>query len=614
MGSRKVKYLKINEIADLLEVSAMTVRNWQKTDVIPYNITEQDLESIKNSITHRNNKRANKTKNSNFFIPINYLNNRNNEFKIKEICKELNNNDFDLKQKVYLISLLYLRQKNEVDNNLNFKRRTIEEICRTFSQDIEIYSVISCFKVMDYCLPTDECDVLGAFYQSLKSIGNKSKYGSFYTSPSLANRIIEEDGVKDAKVLDPCCGTGAFLIKLSHKFSFENIYAFDIDDIAIYLAKINILLSYPEIDKMPNIFSVDSLDSDVKIPDLGYVCSNPPWGAFKNSDKYIDYKKMVGSSEVFSMFLYKYVNMLSDRARLSFILPESFLNVSSHSKIRSYICNNYSINRIECLGRQFSDVFTPVILLTVDKKIPSDNHQIIVKVGEDSFVINQSRYKNNVDCIFDIIPPGSVENKILEKIYSVDYHTLKNNAQWGLGIVTGNNARHLKIKKDASLEAVFTGKEVKKMNLSEPKFYIKFDKKSLQQTSHESLYRAEEKLIYKFISSDLIVSYDNNQSLTLNSANIIIPKIENYSVKLVAAILNSSVSNFVFKKKFNTFKVLKRHLESLPIVKLSLQQIIELENIIECYFKGYCDYKVVNDYILNLYNFTREELDVLNKF
>ena len=136
----------------------------------------------------------------------------------------------------------------------------------------------------------------------------------------------------------------------------------------------------------------------------------------------------------------------------------------------------------------------------------------------------------------------------------------------------------------------------------------------MQQTSHESLYRAEEKLIYKFISSDLIVSYDNNQSLTLNSANIIIPKIENYSVKLVAAILNSSVSNFVFKKKFNTFKVLKRHLESLPIVKLSLQQIIELENIIECYFKGYCDYKVVNDYILNLYNFTREELDVLNKF
>jgi hypothetical protein len=108
LDSRKVKYLKINEIADLLEVSAMTVRNWQKTDVIPYNITEQDLETIKNSITHRNNKRANKTKNSNFFIPINYLNNRNNEFKIKEICKELNNNDFDLKQKVYLISLLYL--------------------------------------------------------------------------------------------------------------------------------------------------------------------------------------------------------------------------------------------------------------------------------------------------------------------------------------------------------------------------------------------------------------------------------------------------------------------------------------------------------------------------
>lgn len=612
--SDKSKYLKISEIANILDASEATVRNWQKTNVIPCHITEDEIEQVKESVKSRNNKRANKTKNLNCMIPVNYLDNRDNEQTVKDICDRLNDEGFTLKQKIYLLSLIYLRQKNELDNAACFKRSALEEICEEFSRDVEKEKVMPYLNTVDYSLPDDESDILGAFYQSLRTVGNKSKSGSFYTPPSLAKQIIDDDGVSHAKVLDPCCGTGSFLIKLSSRFSFDDIYAFDNDEYAVYLAKINVLVAFPDVDKMPNVFEIDSLDKNVDVPNIEYICSNPPWGAFKNSDRYLDYRNVVGSSEVFSMFLYRYIDALDDGGRLSFVLPESFLNVSSHSKIRSYICNNFSINRIEFLGRQFADVFTPVILVSIDKIYPSENHKLKIKTGNDEFEVEQSSYQKNIDCIYDVISPDSIENRIINKIYSVGYHTLKDKAQWVLGIVTGNNSLHLKGMNDGNLEPVFTGKEVNKMKLDEPKYFIKFDKDSFQQASEERNYRVGEKLIYKFISSDLAFAYDDSRSLTLNSANILIPDIANYSVKLVGAILNSSVCNFVFKKKFNTFKVLKRHIESLPIVSLSLQQIEELKSIIDDYINDACDFSRINDYILDVYAFTEEELDVLRKF
>ena len=47
------------------------------------------------------------------------------------------------------------------------------------------------------------------------------------------------------------------------------------------------------------------------------------------------------------------------------------------------------------------------------------------------------------------------------------------------------------------------------------------------------------------------------------------------------AVLNSSVSQFIFQKKFNSIKVLRSHLESLPLPKCekkTQQQIINAVN------------------------------------
>ena len=51
----------------------------------------------------------------------------------------------------------------------------------------------------------------------------------------------------------------------------------------------------------------------------------------------------------------------------------------------------------------------------------------------------------------------------------------------------------------------------------------------------------------------------------MNSCNILIPEIPNMDMKYVLAILNSRCMQFYFKKQFNSVKILRSHIEALPI-------------------------------------------------
>ena len=80
-------------------------------------------------------------------------------------------------------------------------------------------------------------------------------------------------------------------------------------------------------------------------------------------------------------------------------------------------------------------------------------------------------------------------------------------------------------------------------------------------------------------------AYDDKQRLFLNSANILIPKLEEYSIKDVMAFLNSTLFQYIYKMKFNELKVLKGNLLELPFPfilpngKLTDDKIFELYDL-----------------------------------
>jgi len=79
------------------------------------------------------------------------------------------------------------------------------------------------------------------------------------------------------------------------------------------------------------------------------------------------------------------------------------------------------------------------------------------------------------------------------------------------------------------------------------------------------MYRRGGKLLYRYISSRLVFAMDTEGRLTLNSANTVIPEIPGVPAKFVMGLFNSELYQFIFRKRFNSVKVLRSHIEELPV-------------------------------------------------
>ena len=139
--------------------------------------------------------------------------------------------------------------------------------------------------------------------------------------------------------------------------------------------------------------------------------------------------------------------------------------------------------------------------------------------------------------------------------------------------------------------------------------FIKFDRADFQQCAKEELYRAKEKLVYKFVSSRLCFTYDDQQRLFLNSANILIPEVDGMSTKTVLAFLNSSLFNFLYVKRFDDLKILKGNLSTLPFPQITAEEDAQLTDLVERALSGDKEApQEIDSLIYSLYQLDSEEI------
>ncbi len=626
--------LTLEEAATVLGISKASVKNWEKHGYLKtlHNkmYSPVDVEDLKDKIStgeiKRLGSRANKSSSKNQFIPLEYVNNSDSIELLEKIVLFVLEYNIKPEQALFLLSVNALVKVGDIEKELVyealkfsdsslFKRKSIYNELKSWFSIIHKGEIKSdnrfCKFLLEVELP-DENDFLGIIYQSIMHEGKKSKLGSYYTPTSVVKRIVE-DNLTDGKVLDPCCGTGQFLMVMATKIEDPRlIWGADIDNIAVRITRINLMLHYITEDFSPNIYNHNSL-LELDEGGFSFIATNPPWGAKfdkKNlvllKDKYPE----IDSSESFSFFLSFALKYLKSDGIYSFVLPESILYVKNHQDIRSHLLNNSSISYIESSGRLFKNVFSSVIRVDGKNTPLRSDTEVKIKVDKTQYNINQSRFLSNQNRIIDIYCSND-DQEIIDMVYAYPHSFLKNQATWALGIVTGNNSLHVSSIYKDGMEPLFRGKELGKMELLAPSSYIQFDSKLYQQCAPVEIYRADEKLIYKFINKDLVFAYDDKKQLTLNSANILIPQIDGFPVKAVGALLNSSLYRFIFRKKFNAIKVLRGDIESLPIPNLDPSQINELITLVDNYLKGDIKYKTIDEYVLNIFDI---DISWFNKF
>ncbi len=539
-------------------VSKATKNNWKRL-----NLNAQDIEK---KLTKRANKRYSKK----LFIPKEYSTDVSNVELITDIVEKT----IDLRECIYYLAVNLLNI-NGLSTTTKYIYEVLEEFEPKSDKNAQFYLSLK--------LPTDEKDFLGCVYQSLLNEGSKNIKGSYYTPQSILEEIFPNNIDSSSTFLDPCCGTGSFLLEAANSItSPEQIFGCDMDEVACFIAKINLIIKFKDKEFRPNIFNMDFLGVN-NLGNFDIIATNPPWGALSKPD----YKKkypQITSDESFSYFIAECSKHLNHGGKMLFVLPESVLNVKVHSDIRKFILDNFQIEKINLFGRVFSKVLTGVVSLSLRER-GETQEDIIIGTNR----ISQSFFEGNTNYNFSVLDNYDVQ--LLDKIYSKPYLTLKDSV-WALGIVTGDNSRFIS-ENQKNGEKIYSGKNISKDGISDSARYILYDRTQFQQVASGDIYRAKEKLVYKFISKKLVFAYDDKQRLFLNSANILIPKLDGYSIKDVMTFLNSTLFQYIYSKKFNELKVLKGNLLELP-------------------FPVKCpDNDLTDDKIFELYDLTNDEISYI---
>ena len=563
-----------------LFISDATKRNWDK---------------LKANRKNRLKQRANKSRSQKIITPEGYV----MAASLPRFVEELRDTTYPIDELIFSLCAQYV-EHNKV-NEAN-RKRFFEEYAHC--QRVDVY-------VPRQILKNRQDDWIGFIYQSLIAEGSRILKGLYYTKPVIVGEMLSNISLRQGeRFLDPCCGSGIFLLKVGHA-QLEQLFGIDNDSLAVMIAKANLMVRYNESAVYPQIYQLDFLIHTVAaFGDLkfDYIVTNPPWGTEKGK---LHTSEVIYSKEKASLFFTESFKFLKNNGTLHFLLPSSLLKIKVHADFRRFVTHETRMERLKCYRERFKGVFTDFVSLEVSKKPVFDSQNYLV-ISENNEVSRKTLIPHEDD--FYAIPMLDDRTEaILSKAEQMRHDDLSH-SQWALGIITGNNARVLKERPRQDLEPIYTGKDISKYGLKKASRYIKYQRADFQQCAKDEFYRAKEKLVYKFVSSRLCFTYDDKQSLFLNSANILIPEVDGMSIKTVLAFLNSSLFNFLYVKRFDDIKILKGNLSALPFPKITAEQNEQLTALVDEALKGNsAAIEEIDKIIFMLYQFDIDDIRIIQE-
>ncbi len=446
-------------------------------------------------------------------------------------------------------------------------------------------------------------DILGYIYQKLKCSAGKKKIGQFFTPGDIVSHLTESairiTENPSSVILDPACGSGQFLMSayifLHEQLSTsqrENpetiiskyIYGIDTDPVAVQICKFNLSrISGVEESKInivcSNFLGDDNLIEGIK-PDI--IIGNPPWGGMLTKEEKKRFRNKFISSQsginTFTLFLEQAFRITNGNGIVAFLIPEAYLNIKAHRESRKFVLKHASIKEIALWGERFKGVFAPAASIIAKKE---SNQSIIsrnivcIKDTKDTFhqtasrLVPQDSFKKTPDNIFNINYSRKCVN-IIETISDNAGLTLKNRSVFFLGIVSGDNTRHISpTKTQKHMDPILIGKDLSKYHINFSGHYFHYNPEDLQQVAPQHLYQQKNKVLYRFIGKKLTFAIDRSGYYTLNNINGFIPSIEELNTETIVSLLNSDLIQYYYENNFFTVKVLKGNLERLPLKRIS---------------------------------------------
>lgn len=302
-----------------------------------------------------------------------------------------------------------------------------------------------------------------------------------------------QDFLQNIKVVDPACGSGAFLVYVFDYLLAENkrigdilgntlfgtdeyvrdilrnnIYGVDLNEESVEITKLSLWLKTAQKGKKlttldDNIKCGNSLINDPEVAGdkafdwqrqfanifrnggFDVVVGNPPYVSVElmdaeDKDYYRKrYQSFYKRSDLFALFLENSTGMLREDGYLSFIMPSVFLTNLSYAKARDMLLENNWLETV-CYtgGKVFADATVDTTILVVRK---NNNETIRLQDATHFHDIQTHDVKSGYFAKYNnVISIGSRDSgTITDKMFSEKFVKLGKHVTIFQGIVTGNN-------------------------------------------------------------------------------------------------------------------------------------------------------------------------------
>jgi adenine-specific DNA-methyltransferase len=246
------------------------------------------------------------------------------------------------------------------------------------------------------CDPQMAAEVIGSVYTSALPEAHRAAYGIFYTPPELVERLLvmaEQAGIAwgRARVLDPSCGGGAFLLPIAARmiaalpdtdpaFILQQIgtrlRGFDIDPFGAWLAQTMLEMALRHLVQASGRAApqmIEARDSlDLRALDLaGYdlVIGNPPYGrvSLPPERRALFSRSVYGHANLYGLFTDAALRWAREGGIIGYVTPTSMLSGLYYKALRRLLATEARPLAVNFVGERdgvFHDVLQETMLAT----------------------------------------------------------------------------------------------------------------------------------------------------------------------------------------------------------------------------------------------------------
>ena len=430
-------------------------------------------------------------------------------------------------------------------------------------------------------------------------------------------------------ILDPACGSGAFLnaalhfLMAEHKHLDEmeakvtdssiefqsvensilenNLYGVDINEESVEIAQLALWLRtakpHRKLNSLnQNIKCGNSLISDPAIAGekafdwqkefpqvfekggFDVVIGNPPYVNMANIQNEQErkfyqnnYSTVKNKCDLYSIFTEKAKSLLKDNGLLGFIFPNSWMGTESFSKFREFLSKEVNVYQlVELPPGVFEDAIVTTVLCFYQNSLPQASNNV-----EVFSCIDKEFVKKDFVLSYEQILNNPNTSFAFEKTISLENvpcKKLSEIASFSLGIKTSDDTRFVfKEPIDETCYKFIRGRNISRWSHPYNDEWIWYqpalicEKPGGRPRVLEN-FLVDRKIVIQDIATQITATIDSEKYLCNDTLNIIYSLNDDYTFEYILCILNSKLVNIWFKKIFPAgLHVKTNQLEQIPI-------------------------------------------------